>query len=429
MKKVTFVILALTLAGCATGERKGPLAGACPACASCPPCPAVPVSSQPAQAPAMFLAAPDSLPVFADGDNIDPLLKAALLNRTYFQGLKSDTPAYSFGSRKVTAKDLSDANEEFIKILQSSPTAADLDRLVKEKFDAYQMAGRDSTGTVVFSSYYEPTLEASLKRTRRYRYPIYAKPEDLIFVNLEDFNEKFKGEKLTGRLKDDKLVPYLTREEIDFDGALKHKHLELAWFRNRSDILDLQTEGSGRLQLPDGKVVKANFAATNSLKFKGWLSAMVEAGALPREGISPEKGQQYLDEHPDRVRPILSMDRRYVFFKLYEPADPDEGPAGTYGLPLTGWRSVAVDNSLVPMGTLAFMRTTTPDVDSDGNLLGRKMDSRFVFCQDTGGAIKGPGRVDFFAGNGKKAKTFAFKLWDQGTMHLLVLKEPAAPKP
>jgi len=425
MKKVTLVILALGLAGCATGIKKAEPT------ATCPPCPAVPAAAVPAavvpakapEVPPLVLAAPENLPVFTDGDDLKPLLKAALLNRAYFQGLKSGAPAYTFGSRKITPDILSDSNEEFIKLLESSPTAQDLDRRLKEKFDIYQMTGRDSTGTVVFSSYYEPTLEASLKPTAEYKYPIYAKPDDLITINLEEFNEKFRGEKLTGLLKNGALVPYIDREQIDFEGALKGKGLELAWFTNRADIMDLHIEGSGRLALTDGRVIKANFASTNSLKFKGWLSALVEAGAMPREGISHEKGRQYLYDHPKEERAIMSANRRYTFFKLEQPADPEEGPAGTYGLPLTGWRSIAIDNNLVPMGAIAFMRTTMPDVDAEGTLLGRKTDSRFVFCQDTGGAIKGPGRVDFFAGNGKKARTFAFKLWDQGTLHLLVLKE------
>lgn len=371
----------------------------------------------------MALVSPLALPALIDSDDRRSLLKAAALNRKYFQGLKAGTPAYTFGSRKITPVELAASTEELIKLLESPAGAEELDRLIKEKFEVYQLAGRDSTGTVTFSSYYEPTLEASLNRTEAYKYPIYAKPDDLISLNLEDFNEKFRGEKLTGRLRNGTLVPYLTREEIDFEGALDGKGLELAWFRNRSDILDLQTEGSGRLQLPDGRVIKANFASTNSHKFKGWLTAMIETGSLPREGISPEKGQQYLDKHPGKVRSILSLNKRYVFFKLEQPADPEEGPTGTYGLPLTGWRSIAVDNALVPMGAIAFMRTTIPDVDAEGNLLGRKEDSRFVFCQDTGGAIKGPGRVDFYAGNGKKSHTFAFKLWDPGQLYLLILKE------
>lgn len=430
MKKVTLVIFSAVLAGCATGPRKAPPyaapAPAPAATAACPPCPAAGVPAQ--AAPAMMR--PAVLPSFADYDDKATLLKAALLNRAYFQGLKCPAPDYDFAGRKVTSRQLADSNEEFIKILTSSaaPAAQDFDRLIKERFDVFQLAGRDSTGTVVFSSYYEPTLEASLKRTKRYKYPIYAKPDDLILVNLEDFSDKFRGEKLSGRIKNGSLVPYFSREDIDFGGTLKKKGLELAWLKTHADVMDLHTEGSGRLRLPDGRILKAKFAATNSLKFKGWLSGMVEAGALPREGISPEKGEQYLKDHPDKVRSLLSMNKRYVFFKLEQPADPDEGPDGTYGQPLTGWRSVAVDNSLVPMGTIGFMRVeSAPDVDAGGALLGRKPDSRFVFCQDTGGAIKGPGRIDFFAGAGKKAHTFAFKLWDTGQMYLLVLKDQ--PKP
>ena len=437
MRNFTLVVFALALAGCSATQLK-PAAGGCPACPACPPCPAVTAAppavstaapaAAPAEAAAMFQPAPGALPAFSDDDDLKPLLKAALLNRKYLAGLSNGGPAYAFGTRKVTPRDLYDANEELIKILQSSPTPQDLGRQVGEKFEVWQLAGRDSTGTVTFSSYYEPTLEASLRKKGPYKYPIYGKPKDLITVNLGDFNEKYKGEKLTGRLQGDQLVTYFTREEIDFGNKLKRKAKPLAWFKNRADIMDLHTEGSGRLQLPDGKIVKAKFAATNSLKFKGWLTALIEAGALPREGISHEKGLQYLEEHPERARELLSRNRRYVFFTLDRDSDPDEGPDGTYGLPLTGWRSVAIDNTLVPMGTLAFMSTTMPDVNDAGDLLGRKRDSRFVFCQDTGGAIKGPGRVDFFAGAGKKARTFAFKLWDQGAMYLLVPKErPAAP--
>ena len=168
---------------------------------------------------------------------------------------------------------------------------------------------------------------------------------------------------------------------------MEGKGIELAWFRDRADIMDLHIEGSGRLALPDGRQIKANFASTNSLKFKGWLSALVEAGAMPREGISHEKGKQYLLDHPEEERKIMSANRRYTFFKLKFDGDSEEGPAGTYGLPLTSWRSIAIDNNLVPMGAIAFMRTTMPDVDQEGTLLAASRTAA-VFCQDTGGAAK-----------------------------------------
>ncbi|MBI4802998.1 MAG: MltA domain-containing protein [Elusimicrobia bacterium] len=420
MKKPVLLALTLFLAGCATidMEKQG-TAGT----GDCPPCPQVCVATAPAAAIPVIPVETDKTPSFLDQDDKKALMKAAELNLKYFQSGGGSAISYTFGSRKITAGTLAASTSEFIKILALSPDQAELDRKIKETFDIYRLAGRDSTGTVIFSSYYEPTLPASLTKTGDYKYPIYARPDDLISVNLEDFNDKFKGEKLTGRLNRNALVPYMAREEIDFEEALNGKGLELAWFKDRADIMDLHIEGSGRLKLEDGRQIKAKFAATNSLKFKGWLAALVESGALPREGLTHEKGKQYLLEHPDKERSIMSQNRRYTFFKLEQPADPQEGPTGTYGLPLVGWRSVAVDNALVPLGALAFMSVNTPDVNEQGVLLGRKQDSRFVFCQDTGGAIKGPGRVDFFAGNGAKARTFAFKLWDQGALYLLALKE------
>ena len=448
MKKLAILSFSLFLTGCAaTIKQRGP-AGAAPALPGqsagvkttgegvrpdlpgtkggpCPPgC--VPVK---AEITSIIPVAPGNAPSFADADDKRTLLKAAELNLKYFQSLKAPAIPYSFGTRKINTDTLAASTSEFIKILSEAKNQAELDRRLNETFDIYQLAGRDSTGTVVFSSYYEPTLPASLEKTDKYPYPIYAKPDDLITINLEDFNEKFKGEKLTGRIKRDALVPYLTRDEIDFEGALKGRGLELAWLKDRADIMDLHIEGSGRLQLPDGRFLKANFASTNSLKFKGWLTALVEMGGLPRENLSHEKGKQYLVEHPDKERGIMSQNRRYTFFKLEQMSDPDEGPAGTYGFPLVGWRSVAVDNALVPMGALAFMSVNAPDVDEKGAMLGRKQDNRFVFCQDTGGAIKGPGRVDFFAGNGEKARTFAFKLWDPGVLYLLVIKDAIGSKP
>ena len=435
MKKLTILSFSLLLTGCATTSKLQNTAGSCPAATDCPAvteqsaaqktvvCPAGCLPPAKTEAMPIIPVPPGSAPAFADLDDKRSLLKAAELNLRYFQSLKGPAIDYPFGSRKINAGTLAASTSEFIRIVSEAKDQTELDQKLKDAFDVYQLAGRDSTGTVVFSSYYEPTLPASLKKTAEYPYPIYAKPDDLITVSLEDFNEKFKGEKLTGRMKRDALVPYLTREEIDFEGALNGRGLELAWLKDHADIMDLHIEGSGRLQLPDGRFIKANFAATNSLKFKGWLTALVESGGLPREGLSHEKGKQYIAEHPDQERAIMSQNKRYTFFKLEQLFDPETGPDGTYGFPLTGWRSIAIDNALVPMGALAFMSVTTPDVDEKGALLGRKQDNRFVFCQDTGGAIKGPGRVDFFAGNGEKARTFAFKLWDPGALYLLVLKE------
>jgi len=285
------------------------------------------------------------------------------------------------------------------------------------------MSGINGNGVVTFSSYYEPTVEASLKREGKYKYPMYARPDDLITVNLEEFDPKFKGEKVSGRVQRGALIPYFSRENIDFDNIFKGKGLELAWFKNRADLMDLHIQGSGRLALPDGREIKALFAATNGLKFKGWLSTIAEEGLIPRDKLTHEAGRDYIEEHPDQEKHIMCSNPRYTFFHLQSITDPSEGPIGTYGLPLTGWRSVAADNSLYPFGAIAFVQAKFPDVDDSGKYLGRRDDARFMFVQDTGGAIKGTARIDFFAGNGKKSRTFAFKVWDEGRLYILVLKD------
>lgn len=371
---------------------------------------------------ALIKVNPESIPLLDDRDTKKSLLKALELNTRYFESLNSSN-VYDFADRQVTVQELKDSNNEFKRILENSTDVDEFNDMVKERFDVYMMSGKNNEGDVVFSSYYEPTTEASLKKDDVYKYPMYARPDDLVTVNLEDFNSKFKGEKISGRVKGGNFVPYYSREDIDFNGILNGKGLELAWFKNLPDLMDIHIQGSGRLTLPNGREIKALFAATNGLKFKGWLTAMIEQGLIPKDKISHEAGKEYLEKYPEKTREVMSANARYTFFKLRNITDPEEGPIGTYGLPLTGWRSVAADISLYPLGAIALLQSDMPDVTDEGQYLGMKKDSRFVFIQDTGGAIKGTERIDFFAGHGKKARTFAFKVWNKGKLYILLLKK------
>lgn len=360
-------------------------------------------------------------PIFKDTGDMKKFFKAAALNMTYLKDNSGKKTLYSFENRKITNELLLKTTEKLFEILSSSTeNINDINDKIKENFEIYEL--KPSTNQVIFSSYYEPLLEASLVKTSEYKYPIYRKPPDLIEVNLEDFNEKYRGEKITGRIEGNKLVPYFSRDEIDYQKVLEGKGLELAWFKSMADVMDLHIEGSGILKLPDGKFVKAKYAATNSLKFKGWMTALLEMGFMKKEELTPKKAKEFIDKNPDLHRAILGQNKRYTFFKLEEIKDPEEGPTGTYGYPLVGGRSIAVDRTIIPMGMPAFMVVNLPDVGKNGEFYGLKPDSRFVFCQDTGGAIKGA-RVDFFAGSGVQAKTLAFSLWEKGRLFLLLAKE------
>ena len=361
----------------------------------------------------------ENFPFFKDTGDIANFFKSAKLNLEYLKTLSNKKILYNFGDRKITPALLIKTNEKIIEIMKSTDDINNLNKLILENFEIYEL--KPSTNEVIFSSYYEPILEASLTKTKEYKYPIYKRPPDMIEVNLEDFDEKYKGQKLTGRLSDNKLVPYFTRDEIDYKKILVGKNLELAYFKSMADVMDLHIEGSGILKLTDGKYIKAKFAATNSQKFKGWMSALVDMGLVKREDLTAKTAKEFIDSNPELERAVLSQNKRYTFFKLEEIKDIEAGPEGTYGYPLVPARSIAIDNSLIPLGALAFMQTNFPDVDEKGTLYGIKPDSRFVFCHDTGGAIKGA-RVDFFIGNGDKAKTFAYSLWEKGKLYLLIVK-------
>lgn len=387
-------------------------------------CAGLPVREKP-PAPALVQIPPEQFPAFSDPAEKEGFYAAAEKSTSYFDSISGTKKFYAVNDRRVSPALLAASIRELVKIMKESKDEGVLNRRIRESFDLYQSTGSGGDGRVVFSSYYEPILDASLKKTEEFSFPIYSRPEDLVEISLDQFDEqKWKGEKLFGRIKTGKVVPYFSREQIDFHKALAGRGLELAWFKNRADIMDLHIEGSGRLRLPDGTHMKARFSATNGLPFKGWMTVLVNSGVMDKNEITHEKAKKYLLEHQDIEPWILSTNRRYTFFELVPLKDPSEGPPGTLGIPLVGGRSVAVDPKIFPLGALAYMEAPLPRVTDSGDVLGITLDSRFVLCQDTGGAIQGPGRVDFFAGHGPKAKEFAFNLWEQGKFYILLLKFP-----
>lgn len=363
--------------------------------------------------------APSDYPDFSDDYSKESLNRVLELNLAYLKSKESGKVVYNFGEIKITPILLKKTTEKLKEIL-SKYSGEELNNVMKEYFDVYKLVQKDKK--VVFSSYYEPMFEASLKKDSVYKYPIYKKPEDMVDIDLELFDPvKYKGQKLTGRVVNNRVLPYYDRDQIDYQKILEGKGLELAYLKDPTDVMDLHIQGSGILKLPDGKYKRAKFAATNSLRFKGWMSVLIEFGLMDRSELTLESAKRYIRNHPEYQRLIFSKNRRYTFFNLEDVKSFDEGPIGTYGLNLVAQRSIAIDNSIIPLGTPAFINVNLPEVDEKGILYGFKPSSRFVFCHDTGGAIKGM-RVDFFAGTGDKAKGFAYSMWEKGDLYLIVLK-------
>ena len=363
---------------------------------------------------------------FSDFPMDEGFKRALDLNISYLSKLNKDF-LYTIGDRKVQKDTLLNTTLKLKEILLGSKTKEEVKKKIIESFDLYEVL--KGTESAFFSSYYEPVFEASLKRDDVYKYPIYRKPDDMIDLNLEEFDpERYKGQKLTGRLLGTKLVPYYTRAEIDFGDVFRGKGYEIAYLKDITDLLDLHTQGSGILKLKEGGYKRAKFAATNSLKFKGWMSVLVEKGYVERKGgvgqdrTFYDRARDFINKNPHLWKEIIGENKRYTFFSLDDVRSFDEGPIGTYGSNLVAHRSIAIDNSIIPLGMPAFISVDLPVINNNLDVVGFRLANRFVFCHDTGGAIKGA-RVDYFAGTGDVAKKFAYSLWKRGNLYLILLKE------
>lgn len=426
----------LALAALASACAVAPPKPECPPCPACPPAAkapsvepstttAVAVSTEPAKPTvALKRLAPESWPPIADELDAKSLARAAANSLRYFETLRDQRKSFKVGDREVGAGLLAETVRAVVDAVRESKTPVELEARLKEGFELYQSVGSDGEGRVVYSSYYQPVLPASLRETKKYRYPIYRKPPDMVEADLGAFNAKYKGESVLGRAEAGKVVPYFDRRDIDVRQVLKGRKLEVAWLANQFDRLDLHIQGSGILELPDGRKMLAKFAATNALPYKSVGLSVVGSGVMTRAEITHQKLREYLTAHPEGEAWLISQNPRYTFFDVV--ALPEDGqPFGTINEPLTPGRSIAIDPKAIPLGAVAYLRVPMPQATRQGELLGIFPTSRLVMCQDTGGAILGPGRVDIYLGHGPQAKTSAVNQWHEGSLYVLLKKVPA----
>ncbi len=297
--------------------------------------------------------------------------------------------------------------------------------LLAERFRPWAVTDRgDPLG--LFTGYYEPSLHASRRRHGAFRTPIYAQPSDLIEVDLGAFRDDLAGVRISGRLHGRRLEPYYDRSEIQ-SGALAGRGLELYWVDDPVDAFFLQIQGSGRLVLEDGSVVRVGYAGQNGHPYHAIGHDLVERGALTPETVSMQSIRSWLEAHPAEAREVMASDASYVFFRvLHGP-----GPVGSQGVPLTPGRSLAVDTGFLPLGAPVWLATRAPisDQGSDqatGLAPAGPVDrpiERLVVAQDTGGAIRGPVRGDVFWGPGDEAADVAGRMKNAGRMWLLLPRE------
>jgi membrane-bound lytic murein transglycosylase A len=225
-------------------------------------------------------------------------------------------------------------------------------------------------------------------------------------------------DKYVGRLHNGDVVPHFNRREIDKNGVLAGRELEIAWVDDPVALFLLHIQGSGKIRLPEGGLLHVTYAQSNGWPFRGLTGMMVEKGFLKENGKSYEQMKKFLLDHPEERQELMNYNERYVFFRI-----ATEGPLGALNLPLVAGRSIATDLDIYPRGALALIKTRKPVFDEEGRILSWQSFSRFVLNHDTGAAIKGPGRVDLFCGTGEKAERTAGAMKESGELYFILKKK------
>jgi membrane-bound lytic murein transglycosylase A len=316
------------------------------------------------------------------------------------------------GPRRVTVAEQARALRSLLGVLIEAPGPDRLAAHVRGAFETLESVG-GADGRMLVTGYYEPVVEASERPTPEYAVPVLRLPDDLIEVRLDAFDPRHRGERLFGRVDGRRLVPYWRRAEIDA-GRLAGRGLELAWARDPVDVFFMEIQGSGTLRFPDGREQRVGYAGANGRAYRAIGRLLIDEGHVPREAMSMQAIRAWLAAHPGERRRVLEHNESYVFFRPL-PGPPE----GSLGRPLTPGRSVATDLRLFPPGALAFLDTERPARAADGSVRWTPL-SRFVVNQDTGGAIRGPGRVDFFWGRGDDAAFAAGLMRQPGRLYFLV---------
>ena len=287
--------------------------------------------------------------------------------------------------------------------------AATARQFFEQRFRPFRIADAQAGDEGLITGYYEPLLFGSRTRTDRFRYPVYAVPDDLLVVDLADLYPELKNMRLRGRVSGRRLVPYFDRAAIDGpDAPLRGK--EIAWVDDPYDLFFLHVQGSGRVSLENGDTMRVGYAEQNGHPYKAIGRVLIERGDLTREEISLQTIRSWLRGHPDQATALLNTNPSYVFFR--ELSASADGPPGSLGVPLTPRRSIAVDRRYVLLGTPVYISSSSPD--------GTRALNRLVLAQDTGGAIRGPVRADFFWGAGEAAEREAGGMRDRLRMWILL---------
>lgn len=389
------LVTSLLLASC----QQTPSRSSCEpvVCTPCPLCPA----SEPALPPAKPLQAArwEDLPGWQEDD-----LSAAW--PAFLQSCRALNGKAKPGWKRVCelAKNIDATDNEVIR------------RFFEAQLAPYALVAPDGKNEGLITGYYEPLLKGSRTRSTIYATPALGVPDDLLTIDLGEVLTELKNLRLRGRLQGNKVIPYYSRSEIE-SGSARTPEKPLLWLDDPVEFFFLQVQGSGRVKLPDGKLVRLGYADQNGHPYQSIGKVLIERGELKLSEASMQGIQAWARANPERLQSVLNANPSYVFFREL-PASKD-GPIGALGVPLTAERSLAVDPRTAPLGAPIFLATSRPNSSQPLN--------RLMLAQDTGGAIKGVVRADFFWGFGPTAGEQAGRMKQNGRLWVLLPPE-LAPK-
>ena len=284
-------------------------------------------------------------------------------------------------------------------------------------FVPYALVSSLNGDSGMVTGYYEPVILGSRMSGKLYRHAIYGVPDDLLVVDLASLNPEVRGLRLRGRLDGRRVVPYWSRGEIDARAATLPAQV-IAWTSDPVELFFLQIQGSGQVQLDDGERIRVGFAEQNGHPYRSLGRHLIDRGELVLEQASMQGIKAWAAANPQKLREALNSNPSYVFFRELPAAG---SPPGALGVPLHPEHSLAVDRRHVPLGAAVYLATTYP--------LSETRLERLMAAHDTGGAIRGVVRADFFWGTGADAGTQAGRMRQIGKMWLLWPKDALLPDP
>jgi membrane-bound lytic murein transglycosylase A len=391
------------------------------ACAHKPVKPPVPPASrppvqpqpQPQPQPTLQPVSWDELKPLEDDLDLAGLDGAWAASAAYYAKLPPAT-TFDFGGEKVTAKDLAESMTALSTTLgEKGLSEKEKVKRLQRTTRVFKSVGSDEAGAVLVTGYYEPWLEGRKAPDKKFKVPLFRRPDDMLTVDLSLFPAAKSQARIVGRAEGGQVLPYFSRGEIT-SGALAGRGLELLWLEDPVDLFFLQVQGSGRVTLEDGTTVRVQYDAQNGQPYRSLGKALIDKGVLTSDQVSMQSIRKYFQDHPEKLD-LLNENASYTFFRL-----EDDGPFGNIGVALTPGRSIATDARVFPKGAPALLRTRKPVIDARGQVSGWVPMTRFVVNQDTGGAIVGPGRVDLFWGGGPEAEAAAGRMKEPGELYFIL---------